>query len=203
MFVLGNEEKAIGKLFKDIASHENKMDKTRLTLAKEIDEMFETKTKGVMMLEEISKKIEDLQRASGASSSVDKSKIDSGDIDKYKKWASLFKTDKEKLAKLSESIKTLSYQVKTMVEKLISLGEGFENVGKARNNLTRADKILFEKKDKLMKPEKIQNIEKNKEVAIREFDQAKNDITRRKDEYLKEATIFNEKLNDMAEKMKV
>ncbi|MBD3188241.1 hypothetical protein GF325_15505 [Candidatus Bathyarchaeota archaeon] len=202
MFKLGDEEKSIGKLFKKIASHENKMDSIRMKLASEIDDMITTKSEGMRKLKEVAKMIEDLQRTSGTSS-VDKSKLDSKDIETYNKWAGLFEKDIKQLTDLSSSIKTLSYQVETTVNKLEAFGEGFENLGRARNQLTKADKTLFEKKDKLMKPEKIGKMETEKEDAIREFDQAKTDIIRRKDEYLKEAAIFNEKLNEVAEKMKV
>ncbi|MHA1794258.1 MAG: hypothetical protein ACTSVI_16595 [Promethearchaeota archaeon] len=192
----------IGKIFKKIAQHEKKLNNIRTALASEIDALIRTKNEGIRKFRELAKKVEDLTRSKGDSSSVDKSQIDAGDIESHNKWAELFESDVKKLADFSDAIKTLSYQVETLVSKLIAFGEGFENVGKAREKLTRADKTLFEKKDKLMSPEKIGVMENNKEEAIRAFEMAKTDIKRRKDEYLKEAKIFNEKLNDTAEKMK-
>nr|MDO8118959.1 hypothetical protein [Candidatus Sigynarchaeota archaeon] len=101
---------------------------------------------------------------------------------------------------LSDALKTLSFQVKNMVEKLAALGQGYENLGNARKNFTRADQMLFEKKDKLS--DKMSKFEDSKAEAARAFDQAKQDISRRKDEHVKELEKFKTMLADVGAKTK-
>ncbi|MHA1369500.1 MAG: hypothetical protein ACTSWN_02225 [Promethearchaeota archaeon] len=203
IFSLAAMEKDIGKLYKAIANQENRINSIRDKLAAEYDGMIRFKREVIRIFNEIIKKIEDLDRSRGAESLVDKSKIDLEDVKLYKEWIAELEKDIEKHSAFSDSLKSLSFQVNNTIDKLFQFGQGFENLGDARNKFTKADKVLAEKKDKLMKPEKIGAMESNKEEASRYFDQVKKDILRRRDEYLKELEKTINLINEAAEKMKL
>lgn len=203
VFLLADMENQVGKLMKNIANQEKKLGNVRDKLANEADNLARTKSEAIRKLKDIIKKIEDLVRDKSDASSVDKSKIDKGDIGLFEELIEEYESDIRQLNGMSDALKTLAFQVENTFDKLVQFGEGFGNIGSARKAFSKVDKALFENKDKLMKPEKIGAMEDKKKEASRAFDQVKKDINRRKDEYYKEYDKFKGLLNSAVDKMKV
>ncbi|MFX0099727.1 MAG: hypothetical protein ACFFCS_09100 [Candidatus Hodarchaeota archaeon] len=203
MFLYCDMEKDIGRIMRQIANQEKKLGNIRDRLAAESDNLARTKSEGIRKLKDIIKKIEDLDRDKSGASSVDRSKVNKGDIGMYEELMEEYESDIKQLNALSDALKSLAFQVANTFDKLVAYGEGFELIGSARKAFSRSDKVLFENKDKLMKPEKIGQLEDKKKEASRAFDQAKNDIGRRKDEYYKEYNKYKGLLNTAVDKMKV
>ncbi len=200
-FKLAQEESSVGGLFKKIANQERHISDVRDKLAQELDNLIRIKTDGARLLKELAKMIDELNMTKGDSTGVDKTKLDAADAKVYTSEAAILEREANTATALSDALKTLSFQVKNLVEKLAALGTGYENVGNARKNFTKADQTLFERKDKLS--DKLNKFEDTKAEAARAFDQAKQDISRRKDEYIKELEKFKTMLTDVGAKTKI
>jgi hypothetical protein len=200
LLIFAKGEGDIGKYYKQFASAEKRLADIRENLAKEYDSLIKAKGEAKRFLEELAKKIEDISLVKGENTGVDKSKIDKAEMDLYRKEAASFDEDIKYYIALSEAIKTSTFQAKNVVEKLASIGSGYELMGEWLHKFIKADQTLFEKKDKLS--DKKGAMEEAKNAAGRSFDQAKADITRRRDEYNKELDKFSKLFNDFCEKMK-
>ncbi|MBN2150500.1 MAG: hypothetical protein JW839_03535 [Candidatus Lokiarchaeota archaeon] len=201
LLTLAKAEGEIGRFYKQFSSIEKKLADLRERLAQEYDSLVKVKSEAKHFLEEQAKKIEDIALIKGENTGVDKSKVDKAEMDLYRKEAASFDEDVKYCIALSEAIKTSTFQAKNMIEKLAAIGQGYEIKGDALQKFIKADQSLFEKKDKLS--DKKGAMEEAKAAAGRAFDQAKADITRRRDEYVKELEKFNKQFNDFCEKMKV
>lgn len=198
---LSKEQIDAGKAIVSIANQEKKISNTRDKLASEYDGLIRAKSEAARKFEEVAKKIEDLTRTK-SDSAVDKSKVKKNDADNFRVEANKLKSDIEYLTGVSDSLKDLSYQVQNFVDKLSEIGIGYKNIGSALKDFIKADQTLFEKKDKLMKPEKIGKMEDNKAEADREYEQARKDMNRRMEEYNKESEKFEELLSKVADALK-
>ncbi|NMC06820.1 MAG: hypothetical protein GYA24_16500 [Candidatus Lokiarchaeota archaeon] len=193
-------EGKIGDFYKQFASSERRLADIRENMAKEYDQLIRIKGEAKRFLEEQAKTIEDISLVKGENSGVDKSKIDKAEMDFLRKEAASLDEDVKYYIALSEAIKTSTFQAKNVVEKLVAIGQGYEIMGEWLTKFVKADQTLFEKKDKLS--DKKGQMEETKNAAGRSFDQAKADITRRRDEYNKELDKFTKLFNDFCEKMK-
>ncbi len=201
LLVLAKAEGEIGKYYKQFSSAEKRLADLREKLANEYDSLIKVKSEAKHFMDEQAKKIEDVAMVKGENSGVDKSKVDKAEIDLYKKEAASFDEDVKYYVALSEAIKTSTFQAKNVIEKLAAIGQGYEIMADAFVKFIKADQVLFEKKDKLS--DKKGTMEETKAAAGRAFDQAKTDITRRRDEFVKENDKFSKLFNDVCEKMKV
>lgn len=200
-FELAKSEKAVGRQFRVIAGQEKRIQEVRDKLAVQLDELAKIKAATVESMKELAKHISELSLTKSENSGVDKSKLDPSDSDMYNAEVAALEEEIQMNTALSDALKDLSYQVKNTVEKLDAYGVGFEMLGKARDDFTKADKVLFEKKDKLT--DKRGGMETAKTTADRNFEQAKKDIARRKEEYDKELEKMIEKNNVVAKKWKM
>jgi hypothetical protein len=201
LLIFAKAEGDIGKYYKAIASAEKRLSDIRERLAQEYDALIKTKSEAKRFLEELAKKIEDIVMVKGDNTGVDKSKVDKAEVDLYKKEALSLDEDIKYYIVLSEAIKTSTFQAKNVVEKIAAIGQGYEMMGDSLHKFIKADQTLFEKKDKLS--DKKGAMEEGKAAAGRAFDQAKSDISRRRDEFVKENDKFSKLFNDLCEKMKV
>jgi hypothetical protein len=202
LFALAKDQAEVGKFFKQIGSAEKRISDARLKLSEQYDIIVKIKSEAKRFMEELAKKIEDLGLIkSDDSTGVDKSKIEKDDIKAYKDDAAGLEEDVKYCTALSEALKTSTFQAANVVEKFIALGVGYEKMGDAHTRFIKADKTLFEKKDKLS--DKKGAMEDAKANAGREFDQAKSDIDRRKEELSKEMEKLNQAINAIVDAMKV
>src|SRR5271157_268436 len=202
LFELAKSEALVGRYFKAIGGVEKKISDARLKLAEQYDAIVKVKTEAKRFMEELAKKIEDLGLIkSDDSTGVDKSKIDKDDIKMYKDDAAGLEEDITYCTALSEALKTSTFQAANVVEKFLALGAGFEKMGDTMTKFIKADKALFEKKDKLSDKKGV--MEDGKANAGREFDQAKTDIDRRKEELSKELEKLNQNIDEIANAMKI
>jgi hypothetical protein len=201
LLTLAKAEGEIGRYYKQFSAAEKKLADLRERLAQEYDALIKSKTEAKRFMEEQAKKIEDVALVKGENSGVDKSKIDKVEMDLYKKEAASFDEDVKYYVALSEAIKTSTFQAKNVVEKLAAIGQGYEIMGEALGKFIKSDQVLFERKDKLSDKKGV--MEETKAAAGRAFDQAKSDISRRRDEFVKENDKFSKLFNDLCEKMKV
>jgi len=197
-FELAKSEKAIGRQIRAIAAQEKRIQEVRDKLALQLDELVKVKNQAAEAMKELAKRVSELALTKSENSGVDKSKLDPADTDLFNDEAAQLEEEAKTHTTLSDALKDLSYQVKNTVEKIDAYGVGFEILGKCRDEFTKADKVLFEKKDKLT--DKRGGMEGAKTAADRNFEQAKKDIARRKEEYLKELEKLQEKNAVVAEK---
>ena len=202
LFALAKDVGEVGRFFKAIGGTEKKISDARLKLADQYDALVKIKNEAKRFIEELAKKIEDLGLIkSDDSTGVDKSKIDKADIDSYKSDADGLGEEIKYATALSEAIKTSGFQAQNVVEKFIALGDGYDRMGGALTRFIKADKNLFEKKDKLS--DKKGAMEDAKANAGRDYDQAKADIDRRKEELAKELEKLNQNINAIVDAMKI
>lgn len=202
LFALAKSEMEVGKYFKAIGNVEKRISDVRFKLSEQYDTLVKIKSEAKRFMEELAKKIEDLGLIkSDDSTGVDKSKIDKDDIKMFKDDAAGLEEDIKYCTALSEALKTSTFQAANVVEKFTALGAGFEKMGDAMTKFIKADKTLFEKKDKLSDKKGV--MEDTKANAGRDFDQAKADIDRRKEELSKELDKLNQTINAIADAMKI
>jgi hypothetical protein len=202
LFALAKDQMEVGKYFKAIGGVEKRISDARVKLAEQYDMLVKVKSEAKRFMEELAKKIEDLGLIkSDETTGVDKSKIDKSDIDMYKGDAAGLDEEIQYATALSEALKTSAFQAQNVVEKFQGIGIGFERMGDAFTKFIKADKTLFEKKDKLS--DKKGSMEDAKADAGREFDQAKSDIDRRKEELSKELEKLSQSINAVVDAMKI